>query len=58
VRNVRREGMEQLKKLEKDGDVSEDEHRHLSQEVQKVTDDTIGLVDTTLATKDKEIMQV
>lgn len=58
VRNVRREGMEQLKKLAKDGDISEDDQRNLSQEVQKVTDETIGKVDSTLAAKDNEIMQV
>ena len=58
VRNVRREGMEQLKKLVKDGDISEDDQRNLSQEVQKVTDETIGKVDATLAAKDNEIMQV
>ena len=38
VRNVRRDGMDQLKRLEKDGDISQDEHKHWSDEVQKLTD--------------------
>ncbi|MBM3488865.1 MAG: ribosome recycling factor [Alphaproteobacteria bacterium] len=58
VRNVRREGMEQLKKLEKDSKIGQDDHRHLSQELQKLTDETVGQVDAALGTKDKEIMQV
>ena len=41
VRNVRRDGMETLKKMEKDGKISEDEHRRHADEVQKLTDDHI-----------------
>lgn len=58
VRNVRRDGMEGLKKLEKDHKISEDEHRKRSDEVQKLTDQHIKLVDDSLAQKEKEIMQV
>jgi ribosome recycling factor len=58
VRNVRRDGMEHLKLLEKEHLISEDDHRHKSDEVQKLTDETIREVDTTLKTKEGEIMQV
>jgi ribosome recycling factor len=58
VRNVRRDAMEALKKSEKDGDISEDEHRRLSDEVQKVTDTHIKKIDEVLALKQKDIMQV
>ena len=58
VRNVRRDGMEALKKLEKDGVISQDEHRHHDKEVQTMTDETVKHIDEALAAKDKEIMQV
>jgi ribosome recycling factor len=58
VRNVRRDGMEELKKLEKDHQISQDEHRKWSDQVQKMTDEHIKLIDQTLATKGDEIMQV
>lgn len=58
VRNVRRDGMEQLKRLEKDNEISEDEHRRKADEVQKLTDEHIKLVDEMLAHKETEIMQV
>ncbi|MCL2428458.1 MAG: ribosome recycling factor [Alphaproteobacteria bacterium] len=58
VRQVRRDAMEQLKKLEKDGKISEDDHGRMSDEVQKATDQTVGDVDRTLAGKEKEIMTV
>lgn len=58
VRNVRRDGMDWLKKMEKDGKISQDEHRDKSDEVQKVTDQHIMQIDDTLALKEKEIMQV
>ncbi|MDA8231244.1 MAG: ribosome recycling factor [Magnetospirillum sp.] len=58
VRNVRRDGMDGLKKLAKDGHISEDEiHKH-EKEVQSLTDDTIKKLDDLLAHKEKEIMQV
>ena len=58
VRHVRRDGIETLRRLEKDGDISQDEHRKLQNEVQHVTDDHIKRIDETLAQKDKEILQV
>jgi ribosome recycling factor len=58
VRNVRRDGMDQLKKMEKDGKISQDEHRGWSDKVQKLTDDHIKRIDETLAQKEKEILQV
>ena len=58
VRNVRRDGMDTLKKLEKDNDISEDEQRSLSVKVQEATDKVIKDIDTALATKEAEIMQV
>ena len=58
VRNVRRDGMDQLKRLEKDHEISQDEHTRLADDIQKLTDDHIKLVDETLHTKEKEIMQV
>ena len=58
VRNVRRDGMDGLKKLEKDHKISQDEHRQRSDEVQKVTDQHIKMIDDALAQKEKEIMHV
>lgn len=58
ARHVRRDGMDSLKKSEKDGDISEDDHRKQSDQVQKLTDETINMIDSLLATKESEIMQV
>jgi ribosome recycling factor len=58
VRNVRRDGMEQLKALEKNKQLSEDEQKDKSTEVQKWTDDTIKDIDASLKAKEAEIMQV
>ncbi|MDP3533395.1 MAG: ribosome recycling factor [Alphaproteobacteria bacterium] len=58
IRNVRRDGMETLKKMEKDGDISEDEHKKTSVDIQKLTDKFIEQVDVALVAKEKEIMQV
>ena len=58
VRNVRRDGMEMLKGLEKKHALSQDEHRKWHDEVQALTDSHIKKVDETLATKEKEIKQV
>jgi ribosome recycling factor len=58
VRHVRRDGLDILKKLEKDGDVSQDDHERMTGEVQKATDQTIAEVDQALAAKEKEIMTV
>ncbi|MBV9858869.1 MAG: ribosome recycling factor [Alphaproteobacteria bacterium] len=58
VRNVRRDGVEALRRREKDGDISQDQQRKLQQDVQQLTDDHIRRIDDTLAQKDKEILQV
>ena len=58
VRNVRREGMELLKKLDKDGQMSEDDHHKNSSKVQELTDRLIKDIDQTLASKEVEIKQV
>ena len=58
VRNVRRHGMDELKKAQKDGDISEDELHQYSDEIQKMTDDNVASIDETLAHKEEEIMQV
>jgi len=58
VRNVRRDGMDALKKLEKDGVISQDEHRLHEKEIQGITDETIKRIDDALLHKEKEIIQV
>jgi ribosome recycling factor len=58
VRNVRRDGMELLKKLEKDKVISEDDHKRKSEEVQKMTDEFIKKIDLLLADKEKDIMVI
>jgi len=58
VRNVRRDAMDTLKRMEKDGNMSEDEQKAHEADVQKATDDVIAEIDKTLETKSAEIMQV
>jgi ribosome recycling factor len=58
VRHVRRDGMDVLKRLEKDGHHSQDDTRHQSEELQKLTDATIKEIDDMLAAKEREITQV
>jgi len=58
VRNVRRDGMDKLKKMERDGDLSEDDQRLWSEEVQQLTDKLIAKIDRILLAKDEEIKQV
>jgi len=58
VRHVRRDGLDVLKKLEKDHKISEDDHRHEGDLVQKATDEAISEIDHALAAKEKEIMTV
>ena len=58
VRNVRRDGMEILKKFEKDHKIGQDEHHKLGDELQKLTDAHIKDVDQLLYGKEQEIMQV
>lgn len=58
IRNVRRDGMDTVKKMEKDGEISQDDHKRHSDEIQKLTDDYIGKIDKLLADKQKDIMTV
>jgi len=58
VRHVRRDGMEVLKKLEKDHKISQDDHKHHYGDVQKATDQAIADIDHALAAKEKEILTI
>ena len=58
VRHVRRDGLDTIKKLEKNHEISEDDHERLGNDVQKATDAMIAEIDQLLATKEKEILTV
>jgi ribosome recycling factor len=58
VRNVRRDAIDELKKAEKDGVITQDELKRMSDEIQGFTDQAIKRVDELLKTKEQEIMQV
>ena len=58
VRHVRRDGIEMLRRREKEADISQDQQRKLQQEVQRLTDDYIQRIDEALTQKDREILQV
>lgn len=58
VRNIRRDANDQLKKLEKDGTITEDELRTYQDQVQKITDDFISKIDQMAKNKEEEIMEV
>jgi ribosome recycling factor len=58
VRNVRRDGMDHLKRLEKDHAISEDQHRKSADELQKMTDESVHEIDAALTAKEQEIMHV
>ena len=58
IRNVRRDGMDLLKKAEKDKEITEDDQKRKSDEVQKMTDEFIKKIDTALTDKEKDIMVV
>lgn len=58
VRNIRRDAMDEVKKLKKDSLISEDEEKRYNSDIQKWTDETIKKVDEQLANKEKDIMQV
>ncbi|MBA1157302.1 ribosome recycling factor [Microvirga mediterraneensis] len=58
VRHVRRDGLDLLKKLEKDSAISEDDGKRHADQVQKATDQFVAEIDTLLVTKEKEIMHV
>lgn len=58
VRNVRRDGMDQLKRLEKDSEISQDDRKGLSDDIQSLTDSFIGKIDEALSHKESEITTV
>ena len=58
VRNIRRDGNEDLKKLEKNGEITEDDLRSYTEDIQKLTDSYIEIVDGIAKDKEKEIMEV
>jgi ribosome recycling factor len=58
VRHVRRDGLDAVKKLEKNHEISEDDQERMANEVQKATDGVISEIDQMLATKEKEILTV
>lgn len=58
IRNVRRDGNDDLKKLEKAGDITEDGLRGYSEDIQKLTDENINKIDEMTKEKEKEILEV
>lgn len=58
IRNVRRDGNDDLKKLEKAGDITEDDLRNYTEEIQKLTDANIEKIDAVTKDKEKEILEV
>ncbi len=58
IRNVRRDGMEEIKRLEKDHEISQDEQKAWHDDIQKMTDDLIAEIDEALKHKEQEIKQV
>ena len=58
VRNIRREAMDAIKKMEKDSLITEDDRKDLEKDLQKLTDDKIKEIDVLLAAKEKELMAV
>lgn len=58
VRNIRRDAMDHVKRIEKDGEISQDEQRKIGTEVQALTDEHIKKIDELLQAKEKDILQV
>ena len=58
IRNIRRDGNEDLKKLEKAGEITEDDLRGYSEDIQKITDQNISKIDDITKDKEKEILEV
>ncbi len=58
IRNIRRDGLDGVKKLKKDNLISEDEEKRFENEVQKLTDEAIKKIDEMFAQKEKDILQV
>ena len=58
IRNIRRDGMDTLKRLEKDSEISQDDRKSMSDDIQSITDEYVKKVDDTLAAKESEITTV
>lgn len=58
VRNIRRDGVDSIKKMEKEGDISEDQCKDGQDVMQKLTDKTVKEIDTIVAAKEKDVMKV
>lgn len=58
IRNIRRKGMEQLHKIQKDGEAGEDEVRAAEKDLEKITHDYVGQIDSLVENKEKELMEV
>ncbi|MBF0453508.1 MAG: ribosome recycling factor [Magnetococcales bacterium] len=58
VRNIRRDGIDQFKKMEKNKEISQDDLRQLEKQVQEVTDAKVKLVDEAVSQKEADVMQV
>ena len=58
IRNIRRNSMDNLKKAEKDGEISQDSHHEYNKDIQALTDEFVGKIDEALTKKEEEIMQV
>ena len=58
IRNIRRDGMDEIKKLKKDNAISEDDEKRFENEVQKLTDEAIKKIDELFAQKEKDILQL
>jgi ribosome recycling factor len=58
ARNVRRDGMDELKRMERDHEMSQDDHHLWADEIQQLTDDHIKAIDEALEQKESEILQV
>ena len=58
IRNIRRDALDEVKKMKKDNLISEDDEKRYENEIQKLTDDSIKKIEEMLETKEKDIMQV
>ncbi|GCF92749.1 ribosome-recycling factor [Enterococcus florum] len=58
VRNIRRDAMDDYKKQQKNGDITEDDLRNMEKDIQKLTDDSVKRIDTIVAEKEKELLDV
>ena len=58
IRNIRRDALDEVKKLKKDNAISEDDEKRFENEIQKLTDEAIKKIDEMMAQKEKDIMQV